>query len=109
MAYDESLASRVLDLLEGQPDLEQKKMFGGISYMVRGHFCCGIVKDDLCVRVGPDVYDDALAQPHVREMDFTGRPMAGWVFVGPGALESDDDLGAWVGRGLSHALSLPPK
>ena len=109
MAYDEALADRVLEHLVGQPDLAQKKMFGGISFMVRGNFTCGVVKDELCVRVGADAYDEALAEPHVRPMDFTGKPMAGWVFVGPESLEPDASLHQWVDKGLHVALSLPPK
>jgi hypothetical protein len=109
MAYNEALADRILARLIGQPGLDQKKMFGGISFMVQGNFCCGVVKEEVCVRVGQAAYDEALAQPGVRPMDFTGKPMAGWVFVGGDAVSDDDSLGLWVERGLKYALSLPAK
>ena len=109
MAYNESIAERVTAMLLGQPDLTQKQMFGGISFMLQGNFCCGVVKDDLCVRVGKDAYEEALVMPHAREMDFTGRPMPGWVFVASPGLETDDELRRWVESGVRHALSLPAK
>ena len=109
MAYDEDLADRIIAHLADQPTLMQKKMFGGISFMVQGNFCCGVVKNEICVRVGDDAYEDALAQPQVREMDFTGRPMSGWVFVGPDALEEDASLNGWIDKGLRYALALPAK
>ena len=84
-------------------------MFGGISFMVQGNFSCGVSSDDLVVRVGPDKYADALAHPDTREMDFTGRPMKGWVYVNPDGYESDENLSYWVSQGLDFALSLPPK
>ena len=109
MAYDDDLAERIQGHLIDQPRLDQKKMFGGLSFMIQGNFCCGIVKSELCVRVGADAYQDALAQPHVREMDFTGKPMRGWVFVAAEALADDASLHAWVDKGLAYALSLPAK
>ena len=109
MAYDQNLADRVLGRLLGQPDLEQKAMFGGVSFMVQGNFTCGVVKNDLCVRVGKDRFDEALALPDARPMDFTGKPMAGWVFVGPGGTADEVRLQEWVERGPAYALSLPPK
>lgn len=109
MAYDEEIADRIMARLADQPTLTPKKMFGGLSFMVQGNFCCGVVKSELCVRVGADAYKDALAQPNVREMDFTGKPMKGWVFVGPGSLADDASLNDWVDRGLRYALSLPAK
>jgi TfoX/Sxy family transcriptional regulator of competence genes len=109
MAYDQILADRVLERLLSQPGLEEKAMFGGVSFMVRGNLACGVVKDDLCVRVGKNAYVDALALPDARPMDFTGKPMASWVFISPGGTADDETLQNWVERGLSYALSLPPK
>lgn len=109
MAYDEELAARVRDVLALEPDLAERKMFGGLAFMLRGNMCCGIVGDDLLVRVGADGHADALAQPHVREMDFTGRPMKGMVYVGRAGLAADGDLRGWVMRGVGIARSLPPK
>lgn len=112
MAYDEGLAQRVRELLEGRADelvVVEKKMFGGLCFMVQGNMCCGILQDDIMVRVGADAHADALAQPHARPMDFTGKAMKGMVYVGPEGLEGDDDLEGWVQRGLSFTLSLPAK
>jgi TfoX/Sxy family transcriptional regulator of competence genes len=109
MAYDEGLAQRIEETLGDQPNLVAKKMFGGVGYMVQGNMACGVNKDDLIVRVGPDRYQEALAQPHTREFDMTGRPMRGWVVVEPEGCESDEALEAWVRQGVQFALSLPPK
>src|SRR6516165_7098684 len=84
-------------------------MFGGLCFMVGGSMCCGLTKSDFLVRVGPDRYDDALAQPHARPMDFTGRPLAGIVYVAPEGLRSPAALAKWVGRGVSFVSLLPPK
>ena len=88
MAYDETLADRVRAVLSGRPGLTEKKMFGGLSFLLHSSMACGIVKDELMVRVGPDGYDEALAQPHARLMDFTGRPMKGMVYVARDGLEA---------------------
>ena len=84
-------------------------MFGGLTFMLQGNMCCGVAGDRLMVRVGPEKYDEALAEKHAELMDFTGRPMKGMVFVGSDGLTSDDDLKAWVQRGVDFALSLPAK
>lgn len=109
MPYDETLAGRISGMFGQTGGLIEKKMFGGIAYMLGGHMACGIVGEELMVRVGPDAYDGALARPHVRPMDFTGRPMKGMVMVGAAAIASDDGLRDWVERGLAYAGSLPPK
>ncbi len=109
MAYDERLAIRIREVIGGRPDVTEKKMFGGIAFMAGGNMACGIVGDELMVRVGPDAYEDALARPHARLMDFTGRPMKGMVMVGRDGIAADDGLREWVGRGLAYAGSLPPK
>src|SRR5262245_1246504 len=84
-------------------------MFGGLCFMVGGAMCCGLTKSDFMVRVGPGRYDDAVAQPHARPMDFTGRPLAGMVYVAPEGLRTAASLAKWVGRGVSFVSSLPPK
>ena len=84
-------------------------MFGGISFMLQGNFCCGVVNDDLVVRVGPDAFEAALEQPATRETDFTDRPMKGWVYVAAVGLESDSTLAEWVSQGVQYALGLPAK
>lgn len=84
-------------------------MFGGICFMVCGHMSCGTVKDELVVRVGPDAYEDALGRPHARPMDFTNRPLRGFVFVAKEGIANQRSLAVWVGRGVAFAESLPPK
>jgi TfoX/Sxy family transcriptional regulator of competence genes len=109
MAYDEKLAERVREILARHEGLSERKMFGGIAFMLRGNMCCGVLKDDLMVRVGAERYEEALAEPHARPMDFTGRPLRTTVYVGPEGYRSDDALAAWVKRGVDFAASLPPK
>jgi TfoX/Sxy family transcriptional regulator of competence genes len=109
MAYDEGLAERIRGVLDERLDVAEKRMFGGIAFMVRGHMCVGIVKGDLMVHVGPEAYDELVRQPHARSMDFTGRPMKGFVFVAAEGLERDADLERWVGHGLRYATSLSAK
>ena len=86
-----------------------KKMFGGIGFLVKGNMACGVHKDALIVRVGPDAYQEALDKAHTRPFDITGRPMKGWVMVDQAGYESDADLRAWVQQGVEYALTLPPK
>jgi TfoX/Sxy family transcriptional regulator of competence genes len=109
MPYDEWLAERVRALLSKKQGWSERKLFGGIAFMLNGNMCAGVVKGDLMVRVGPDAHDDALAQPGARPMDFTGRPMRGMVFVGPAGYRADDALAAWVRRGVAYAKTLPAK
>jgi TfoX/Sxy family transcriptional regulator of competence genes len=104
--YDESLADRVRNLLAAAPFTE-RKMFGGLAFLIGGNMACGIVRDELMVRTGPDAYEEALQQPHARPMEFIGRPMRGMVFVAVPGLE-DDALSEWVGMGATCAASLPP-
>lgn len=106
MAYDEQLAARVRRELAGA---DEKRMFGGLAFMLHGHMCCGIVGQDLMVRVGPDRHERALARPHSRPMDFTGRPMNGMVFVGPEGTRTEASLRAWIGEAVEFARTLPPK
>jgi len=84
-------------------------MFGGLCFTIHGHMACGVTGDRLMVRVGPDGYADALAQPHAREMDFTGRSLTGMVYVDAAGLASDAALKAWVDRGVAFVRTLPPK
>ena len=108
MAFNAEIADRVLKVLEGREGLTERKMFGGIAFMLNGNMCCGVTNDDLMVRVGADGLEDALDQPHARLMDFTGRPMKGFVFVDAGAV-GDRVLRQWVQRGVTFAESLPAK
>lgn len=109
MPYDDGLAHRVLTNLEERGDIEETHMFGGVGYMLDGNLVCGIHGDDLIARVGPDAYQEALEDPHAREMDFTGRPMRGLVFVGAEGAATDAALDAWLDRCLAFVGSLPPK
>ena len=109
MAYDENLARRIRDELGSMPGLVEKKMFGGIGFLVQGNMACGVHGDDMIVRVGPARYEEALTRPHVKLFDMTGRPMSGWVMVAPAGIVKDEDLRAWVEQGVEFALSLPPK
>ncbi len=109
MAYDEHLASRIRKALSRHEGLTEKKMFGGISFMIRGNMCCGVVRNDLVVRVGPEQYEEAVMEPHARPMDFTGRPLKGFVYVGPRGHRSDEALAKWLKRGVDLTASLPPK
>lgn len=109
MAYDEGLSQRIRELLADRPDLVEKKMFGGVGYMLQGNMACGVNKDELIVRVAPESHEELLEKPHTRTFDLTGRPMKGWILVAPGGYESDTDLQNWVELGVEFALSLPAK
>jgi hypothetical protein len=108
VAYDEELADRVRDVFGPDPDLGERKMFGGLAFMLCGHMCCGIVGDELMLRLGDAGAEKALQKAHVRPMDFTGRPMRGMVYVAQAGLRGRA-LRAWVERAAEYARSLPPK
>ncbi|MBW2464410.1 MAG: TfoX/Sxy family protein [Deltaproteobacteria bacterium] len=109
MAYDEALADRVRTALARRKGTIEKRMFGGLCFMWRGHMVVGIVKDQLMVRVGKDKYDALLAKDHTRPMDFTGRPLRGMLYVDPEGLMKDEELKLWVRRGCDYVKTLPPK
>lgn len=107
MAYDETLAARVRAVLGKRGmDFVEKKMFGGLCFLVEGHMCCGIT-DVMMVRVGKEAYLDALDEKGARPMTFTGRPMAGFVYVDPPGYRTEAQLGAWVDRGVRYLATLP--
>lgn len=106
MAYDKGLAERVRDAL---PALAEKRMFGGVAWMERGHLVAGIWKDALIARVPPDETPKALAEPGVKPFDVTGKPMRGWVLVEPEAIAEEPELRAWVGRSRAFVRTLPAK
>lgn len=109
MAYDEGLAQRIRERLGTEAGVSEKRMFGGIAFLVHGNMAVGVSGDDLMVRVGPDGTDAALARPGTRIFDMTGRPMRGWILVSGDSLTEDEVLGAWVDEGCAFAASLPPK
>ena len=108
MAYDEELAERVRARLGHEPGLTERKMFGGIGWMLDGNMAVGLMKDGLLVRLG-DQLDAALQEPHATQPMMGERPMKGMVLVAPEGVESEQQLGAWVARGSDVARSLPPK
>ena len=109
MGYDEQLAQRVRLAMKIRPDVIEKKMFGGLAFLHRGKMFCGIVKSELMVRVGPEHYEESLQEPHVRTMDFTGRPMKGYVFVEAAGCRTDKDVRRWVERGAKFVETLGGK
>ncbi len=109
MAYDERIAKRLRHVYKDVANVVEKKAFGGTAFMVNGHMSCGVIKDKLMVRVGPEQYEKALKRTHARKMDFTGRPMKGFVFVVPAGIKTSRDLKSWVNLSLKFVDSLPPK
>jgi TfoX/Sxy family transcriptional regulator of competence genes len=109
MAFDEGLAERVREVLRGRDGISERRMFGGLAFMARGHMAVGILGDALMARVGPARYAEALREAGAREMDFTGKPMKGYVFVAPEGIGEDSALEHWVSRCLEFVGSLPPK
>lgn len=110
MPYNQTLSQRIRSILEEHPSIIEKKMFGGVGFILRGNMACGVQGDDLIVRVGTEKNDVALSQPYVRPfMGSGGKPMAGWVLVAPEGVSTDQDLRQWIELGCEFALSLPEK
>jgi hypothetical protein len=109
MAFDEALAERIRQALARKKGITEKKMFGGIGFLLHGNMCVGVWKVSLIVRLDPDEYEDALKEPFVKEFDITGRPMKGWVLVGPGRVQGDDQLKDWIERAVRFVGKLPKK
>jgi TfoX/Sxy family transcriptional regulator of competence genes len=109
MAYDEGLAERIRAHLSTRADVSERKMFGGIAFMVGGNMAVGVTGDELMVRLDPADGDKALAEDGVRTMDMTGRPMKGWILVSPDRTADEAGLSEWVEAGADYAASLPAK
>jgi TfoX/Sxy family transcriptional regulator of competence genes len=109
MAYDERLAERIRCALSGWKAVSEKRMFGGIAFLLRGNMCCGVIKEVLVLRLGPQSAELALRRPHTREMDFTGRPMKGMVYVEPEGVFTEPELQAWLEQAVQFAETLPRK
>ena len=109
MAYDDGLADRVRALLDGRHGVREQKMFGGLCFMLNGNMACGILDNELVIRVGKENLKEALALPHSRPFDMTGRPMRSFVYVAAEGLADDEGLAGWAQRGFGYAQSLPPK
>ena len=108
MAYNLRLAERLRSELSGIPIVE-KKMFGGVGFLLNGNMACGVNKDDLVVRVDPEKHNALLKKSHVRPFDITGRPMKGWLLVDAEGIKTEKQLSAWVKEGVEFASMLPPK
>jgi hypothetical protein len=109
MVCNPELVERVTKGLANRRGVTERRMFGGICFLLNGNMVCGAVGDDLVVRVPATDYDAVLGMPHARPMDFTGRPLKGFVYVAAGGWRSDSELTAWLARAMAHAASLPPK
>jgi TfoX/Sxy family transcriptional regulator of competence genes len=109
MAYDEGLADRVREVLSPRPDVSERKMFGGIAFMVAGNMACGVLGEELIVRLGDEEAEKALREDGVRPFDFTGRPMKTTVYVSPERTSDDAGLAEWVEAGADYAATLPAK
>jgi TfoX/Sxy family transcriptional regulator of competence genes len=109
VAFNESLAARIRDALAKKKSVEAKKMFGGVGFLLKGNLLVGVWKDSLIVRVGPEEGEMALREPHVKKFDITGRPMKGWILVGPSGVDDDDQLDDWIERAWNFVRTLPAK
>jgi TfoX/Sxy family transcriptional regulator of competence genes len=109
MAYSIALAGRIRQRLARRKNVEERRMFGGVGFLLNGNLLVGVWKESLVVRLGEDEGEEALKEPHVREFDITGRPMRNWVLVEPEGVEDDDQLGGWIQRAMKFVGSLPAK
>lgn len=109
MSFNEALATRTREILQEYGEVDERKMFGGLALMIQGYMCCGVIGDDLMVRLGQDAADAALKEEHVRPMDFTGRPMKGYVFVAPPGIRTERMLRRWVRAAFTFVEGLPPR
>jgi TfoX/Sxy family transcriptional regulator of competence genes len=109
MAFDERVAGRVREAMASRAAAEEKRMFGGIAFMVEGHMCVGVNDQDLMLRVGPEAAEEALGKTGARRMDFTGRPLKGYLYVSPDGYDDEADLGSWLDMALAFVRTLPPK
>lgn len=109
MAFDRGLEERLYEYFQDRPDLEVKKMFGGLCYLLSEHMCCAIIDDKLMLRVGPKNYAACLAKPYAKEMDFTGKPIKTMVYITANGFESDTDLFDWLTISVDFIDALPPK
>ena len=109
MAFDADLAGRIRDHLVSRQNIEDKKMFGGVGFLLNGNMLVGVWKNTLIARIGPDAYAEALLEPYVHEFDITGKPMKGWVMIEPPGITDDEQLAIWIERAMTFVKSLPGK
>jgi len=107
MAYDEQLADRIREILVEQPVIEEKQMMGGVAFMVKGKMCVGVIKNEMMARIDPDIYEEALEKNGCRPMDFTHKPMKGWVFISPEGIDKVKDLEYWISLALEFNKKVP--
>jgi TfoX-like protein len=107
--FSERTVKQVRRAIASTPGLSERPLFSGVAFMVQGNMCCGVIEDNLVVRVGPDTYDAVLREPHTRPMDFTGRPLPGFVYVDRAGFASRTSLRQWIDRGVSFVQTLPPR
>jgi TfoX/Sxy family transcriptional regulator of competence genes len=109
LTFNELTAVSIRTAMKDLPGVSERNMFGGVSFMLEGNMCCGVIEDNLVVRVGPGAYEAALREPFARPMDFTGRPLAGFVYVDRAGYEAPDALLRWIERGVEFVRTLPPR
>ena len=109
MPFDENLAARIRKTFARKKGIEEKKMFGGVGFLLNGNMLVGVWKDSLCVRLGPDQAEEALLEPHVKAFDITGKPMKNWILVEPEGVEDDDQLKGWIEQATKFVNALPRK
>ncbi len=109
MAYDPELAERIRQALKRRRGVSERKMFGGLCFTIRGHMCCGVIGNDLVLRLGEQGVMEALKQPHTRPMDFTGKPLKSMIYLSSEAHSDQAALKAWIDRAIKHCHTLPPK
>lgn len=108
MAYDEKLADRIREILVDQPEIEEKQMMGGIAFMVNKKMCVGVIRDEMMARIDPEIYEDAIEKHGCRPMDFTHKPMKGWVFISPEGIDKVKDLEYWILLALDYNKKVKP-
>ena len=109
MQNEDPLSGRIRQILSGRGKVSERKMFGGVCFMINGNMCVGTWKGSLIVRLDRKNHDETLAEPHTRPADMNGRVMKGWALVEPAGIESENDLTSWLNRAARFADSLPPK
>ena len=109
MAFDDKLAERIRKQLGKRRGLTEKKMFGGLAFLLNGNMCCGVHGQEMIVRLDPEQTEQALSERHTRIFDLSGRPMKGWLLVQPKGITTEAALAKWIQVGLEYASSLPAK
>ena len=109
MAYDEDLANRIRELIASEAGYTEQKMFGGIAFMLGGNMCCGVIRSDLMLRLGPELSTRALSESHTRQMEMNGRPVSWMALVSPSGYQADEALQGWLDQAADFTASLPPK